>query len=84
MLMESVLTVCVVLVIIYALFKGCNININVTLKQEFSQEDRQLLEDIYNDKGELKRDDLELQNAFDEIVKNVNDIMLGVEDDTNG
>ena len=72
------------LVIIYALIKGCSVNMNISVKQEFSKEDRQLLEDLFNEKGEIKDKDNDVQSSFDELVKNVNNLMLGVEDDTNG
>ena len=57
---------------------------NISVKQEFSKEDRQLLEDLFNEKGEIKDKDNDVQSSFDELVKNVNNLMLGVEDDTNG
>ena len=84
MLTEYLLVLLIFFVIGYALVKGCSININISVKQEFSHEDRQLLEDLFNDKGELKNQDHDIQDSFDELVKNVNDLMLGVEDDTNG
>lgn len=83
-MVEYLLTVIIIFVIIYALIKGCSVNINISVKQEFSQEDRQLLEDLFNEKGEIKDKDNDVQSSFDELVKNVNNLMLGVEDDTNG
>ena len=83
-MVEYLLTVIIILVIIYALIKGCSVNINISVKQEFSKEDRQLLEDLFNEKGEIKDKDNDVQSSFDELVKNVNNLMLGVEDDTNG
>ena len=84
MITEYLLTICIFFVVLYALLKGCNINININVKQEFSQEDRQLLEDLFNEKGEIKDANNDIQSSFDELVKNVNNLMLGVEDDTNG
>lgn len=72
---EYLLIILVTFVIIYALIKGCNININISVKQEFSAEDRQLLEDLYNNEGEPK-DQYDVHEAFDAIVQSVNDIML--------
>ena len=79
---EYILTVFIILVVLYALFKGCSINININLKQEFSQEDRALLEDLFNKDGELKEksDDI----TFDDVLRNVNAIMLGDEESING
>ena len=80
---EYLLIILIVFVIIYALIKGCNININVNVKQEFSAEDRKLLEDLFNEDGELKNKDESAQAALDELIQNVNSIMLG-EEDMNG
>ena len=82
---EYILIILVTFVIIYALIKGCNININISVKQEFSESDRQLLEDIYNKDGELKdsRDEQVLE-ALDTAVRNINSIMLDTEEDING
>lgn len=72
---EYLLIILVTFVIIYALIKGCNININISVKQEFSAEDRQLLEDLYNNEGDPK-EQYDVNQAFDNLVKSVNDIML--------
>lgn len=72
---EYLLIILITFVIIYALIKGCNININVSVKQEFSAEDRQLLEDLYNNDGDPKKK-YDINEAFDAIVQSVNDIML--------
>lgn len=79
---EYILIVFVILVVIYAFVKGCNINININVKQEFSQEDRALLEDLYNKDGDSKQDDM--QESLDTLVKNINSIMLGDEENLNG
>ncbi len=83
-MVEYILTVFIIFVVLYALVKGCNININVTLKQEFSEDDRQLLEDIYNKDGDLKDRETVMMEALDNAVRNINNIMLDAEDDTNG
>lgn len=80
---EYILIVLVTFVIIYALVKGCNININISVKQEFSAEDRQLLEDVFNKDGEPK-DGYDVAEAFDNVVKSINDIMLDNEEESNG
>ncbi|MBP5596728.1 MAG: hypothetical protein J6Y02_15180 [Pseudobutyrivibrio sp.] len=81
---EYLLIILVTFVIIYALIKGCNININVTIKQEISEDDRQLLEDMYNSDGDMKNREAVMMEALDNAVRNINNIMLDVEDDTNG
>lgn len=79
---EYILTVFVIFVVIYALVKGCSINININFKQEFSQEDRALLEDLFNKDGEPKEESDTV--TFDDVLKNVNAIMLGDEESING
>ena len=81
---EYLLIILVTFVIIYALIKGCNININVTFKQEFSEDDRQLLEDLYNKDGDMKDRETVMMEALDNAVRNINNIMLDTEDDING
>ena len=81
---EYLLIILVTFVIIYALVKGCSININISVKQEFSAEDRQLLEDIYNQEGDFKNKDNDIMEALDGVVKAVNDIMLDNEEESNG
>lgn len=83
-MVEYLLTLLIFLVIVYAFVKGCNININVTLKQEFNDEERQLLEDLYNNDGDLKKRDDTVVEALDEAVRNINNIILGVEEETDG
>ena len=80
---EYILIVFVIFVVLYALIKGTVVNINVTVKQEFSAEDRPLLEDVFNKEGDVK-DEFDTKEAFDEAVKAINDIMLGNEEDING
>jgi hypothetical protein len=81
-MVDAVLVICVLFCIIYALAEGCTIKINITTKQEFSQEDRALLEDLYNKDGDPKSEDV--QATLDEVLRNVNAIMLGDEENTNG
>lgn len=83
-MVEYILTVFIIFVVIYALVKGCNININVTFTQEISKDDRQLLEDIYNNDGDIKNREAIMMDALDNAVRNINNIMLDAEDDTNG
>lgn len=73
---EYILIVLVTFVIIYALVKGCHVNINISYKQEFSAEDRQLLEDLYNDKGDLKSKDSEIPESLDEVIRSIQEAML--------
>ena len=80
---EYLLIILVTFVIIYALVKGCHVNINITVKQEFSHEDRQLLEDLFNDKGDVNERELDIKNTLDDVVKNINAIMLD-EEETDG
>lgn len=80
---EYLLIILVTFVIIYALVKGCTVNININMKQEFSAEDRQLLEDVFNKEGDIKQG-YDTQEALDEAVKAINDIMLGNEEESNG
>lgn len=80
---EYLLIILITFVIIYALIKGCNININVTFKQEFSEDDRQLLEDLYNKDGDMKDRETVMMEALDNAVRNINNIILDTEEDTN-
>lgn len=75
---EYLLIVLVTFVIIYALIKGCHIDININVNQSFSAEDRQLLEDLFNEKGEPKEMGDEV--SVDEIIKSLNNLMLGNEE----
>ena len=76
---EYILILLVGFVIIYALAEGCNVNINISVKQEFSSEDRALLEDLFNKDGDPK-DTYDKAVNVDEVLKNINDFMLGNED----
>lgn len=81
---EYLLIILVTFVIIYALIKGCSINVNISVKQEFSQEDRALLEDLFNKDGDFKDDTNDVQESLDELVKSINSVMLGDEEQING
>lgn len=81
-MVEYILTALVILVVLYALFRGCAVNINVTYRQEFSEHDRQLLEDIYNKEGDPDSK-ISYNAEFDNLIKTVNDIMLGEEEQLN-
>lgn len=65
----------ILIVIMFGLFKLMNANITIVYKQEFSEEDRQLLEDLYNNEGDPKDQD-DVNAAFDNLIKSVNDLML--------
>lgn len=65
----------ILIVIMFGLFKFMNANITIVYKQEFSEEDRQLLEDLYNNEGDPKDQD-DVNAAFDNLIKSVNDLML--------
>lgn len=58
-----------------AIFKFMKAEITINYKQEFSDEDRKLLEDLYNNDGDPK-EKYDINEAFDNLVKTVNDIML--------
>ena len=80
-----ILTICLIafmffaVLTVLALAKG-NLSISVVMKQEFSESDRQLLEDIYNKDGDLKSKDDDIMEAFDTVIKNINDVMLDKEE----
>ena len=70
-------------IIICWLLKG-NHNINIVIKQEFSDSDRQLLEDLYNHDGELKdKRETQMLEALDGAVRSINNIMLGTEEESD-
>lgn len=82
-MVEYLLTVFVIFVVVYALIKGCNINVNISVKQEFSSEDRQLLEDLFNKDGDPKKE-YDQKEIFDNVVETINNIMLDNEEESNG
>lgn len=65
----------ILIVIVFGFFKLMNANITIVYKQEFSDEDRQLLEDLYNNEGDPKSQ-YNVDKAFDSLIKSVNDLML--------
>lgn len=80
---EYLLIVLVTFVIIYALIEGCNININISVKQEFSAEDRQLLQDIFDEQGEPKKG-YDVKETLDGVISTINGIMLDNEEESDG
>lgn len=86
MVMVSLMFISIVgaILILCWLLKG-NHNINIVLKQEFSDSDRQLLEDIYNKDGEFKdKRETQMLAALDDAVRSINNIMLGTEEESDG
>ena len=84
-MVEYILTVFIILVVLYALIKGCNVNINITFKQEFCEEDRQLLQDLYDKDGEERdKQDERLRESLDDAVRSINNLMLGIEEESDG
>lgn len=72
-------------IVMYALFKLMKADITITIKQEFSESDRQLLEDIYNQDGDLKdKREEQMLEALDSAVRNINSILLDSEEGING
>lgn len=69
---------------LFAMFKFMKANITITYKQEFSDEDRQLLEDLYNNNGDIKDHEQDVQDSIDTVIKTVNDLFLDVTEDNNG
>lgn len=82
-MLEYVIAILLVIVLGYAFLKGCTINFNITVKQEFSAEDRQLLEDLYNKEGDPDPN-YDMKDSIDEVLKEVNNIMLDREDEIDG
>lgn len=80
-MLEYVIAILLVVVLVYAFLKGCTINFNITVKQEFSAEDRQLLEDLYNKEGDPE---YEMKSSMDDMLREVNNIMLDREDEIDG
>lgn len=83
--LTDILIIILLNVIMYSVFKLMKADISITIKQEFSESDRQLLEDIYNQDGDLKdRREEQMLEALDSAVRNINSIILDSEEDTNG
>lgn len=72
--------VALLIVAIIGIIKMGGININVTIKQELNAEDHKLLEDIYNEKGDVRDTNVEYQEYIDDAIQKVNAIMYGVEE----
>ena len=58
--------------------------LNVNIKQEFSAEDRALLEDLYNKDGDFKKQEMDMLETLDGAIREINSIMTGAEEETNG
>lgn len=84
MIFTDILLIIIINIMMYGLFRLMKADITITYKQEFSDDDRQLLEDMYNSDGDMKNREAVMMEALDNAVRNINNIMLDVEDDTNG
>ena len=73
----------ILLFVVLSVYLDKSIKIVITHKQEFTESDRQLLEDLYNQNGDPQSSDAVLQDSLDEMVRTVNSIMLD-EENTNG
>lgn len=83
--LTDILLIMLLNIVMYALFKLMKANITITIKQEFSESDRQLLEDIYNQDGDLKdKREEQMLEALDSAVRNINSIILDSEEGING
>lgn len=58
-------------------------SLSITYRQEFSEEDRQLLEDLYNEKGDIKNQELDMLETLDGAIREINSIMNGTEEDSD-
>ena len=67
MTLTDILLIMILNVMMFAFFKLMKADITITYKQEFSESDRKLLEDLYNKEGELKKE-YDVNEAFDELV----------------
>lgn len=54
---------------------------NITYQQKFSEEERQLLEDLYNEKGDIKNREFDMLETLDGAIREINSIMTGAEED---
>ena len=81
--MTDILLMGILCTILFVSFKFMNASITIVYKQEFSEEDRQLLEDLYNKDGEMK-EKMSMDEALDSAVQAINDIMLDNEEGSNG
>jgi len=59
-------------------------SINIVYKQQFSEEDRKLLEDLYNEDGEFKNKNMDMLETLDGAIREINSIMTGVEEESDG
>ena len=82
-LIALLLTLFVGYIVIYSLIKGMKVDLHINIIQKFSEEDRKLLEDIYNSDGDPLKIDKDAPD-IDRIVTEVNKIMLGEEESIDG
>lgn len=83
--LTNILLIMLLNIVMYGLFKFMKADITITIKQEFSESDRQLLEDIYNQDGDLKdKREEQMLEALDSAVRNINSIILDSEEGMNG
>lgn len=83
--LTDILLIMLLNVVMFGFFKLMKADITITIKQEFSESDRQLLEDLYNQDGDLKdRREEQMLEALDSAVRNINSIILDTEEETNG
>lgn len=66
---------------LYIMFAGAKLEVNIHVDQKFDEEDRQLLEDLFNKDGDPK-EGFDTEAALDEAVKAINSIMLDTEEDS--
>ena len=82
--LTNILLIVIIQIMMFGLFKFMKSEITIVYKQEFSDEDRQLIEDLYNNDGDMKDREHVMMEALDEAVRNINSIILDAEDETNG
>ena len=83
--LTDILLIMLLNIVMYGLFKFMKADITIIIKQEFSESDRQLLEDIYNQDGDLKdKREEQMLESLDSAVRNINSIILDSEEGMNG
>jgi len=83
MINSAILGICILVGCIF-IYKGCDKlsnGINISFIQRYSEEDRQLLQDLYDKEGDLKE---EQAKAIGEVLEEFNSIMLDEEVSSNG
>ena len=84
MTITDYILIMILFTMLFTAFKLMKAEITIIYKQEFSDEDRQLIEDLYNDDGDMKKRETVMMEALDDAVRNINNIMLDIEEDNNG